>query len=45
MKTTRLWKNLLLLGLVFVAGGVAGGVVTHIYLQRALREEIGRAHV
>ena len=45
MKTTRLWKNILLLGLVFVAGGVAGGVVTHIYLQRALREAFDFDHL
>lgn len=38
MKIPLPWKNALLLVLVFVAGGVAGGVVTHQRLQRALAD-------
>ncbi len=38
MKNPKLWKNLVLLTLVFIAGGVAGGVATHFYIQRVLAE-------
>jgi DNA-directed RNA polymerase subunit H (RpoH/RPB5) len=38
MKIPLPWKNALLLVLVFVAGGVAGGIVTHQRLKQALAD-------
>jgi uncharacterized membrane protein len=38
MKIPLPWKNALLLVLVFVAGGVAGGIVTHQRLKQAVAD-------
>lgn len=38
MKKSNLWKSILALGLVFVAGGVAGSIVTDYVGRRALAQ-------
>lgn len=38
MKIAKLWKQLLLLALVFVAGGVIGGMVTNYRMKQALAD-------
>lgn len=38
MKPFKLWKIILLLVLVFLAGGIAGSVVTHVVLKQMLSQ-------
>lgn len=38
MKKFKLWKIVLLLVLVFLAGGIAGSVVTNLIIKRALTQ-------
>ena len=45
MKNTKLWKLLALLAMVFVAGGVVGGVATYAHVQRALKEAFDFDHL